>query len=252
MPCSVTINHVIAEYPTAQGGLVKALDRLSFHIQPGEFVSLVGPSGCGKSTALRLIAGLTHPTSGFVYVDQERITKPSLRVGIMFQDSNLMPWRTVQDNIAIPLEIRRINQRERYAQVEALLPILGLKGFATAYPGQLSGGMSQRVALGRLLIQQPDVMLLDEPFGALDALTRERLSLDLLRVWHEHNLTVLMVTHDINEAVLLSDRVIVLSQRPGYVKLDLPIPLARPRQPSDLYSEAFGKLVSAIRTALDL
>ena len=112
--------------------------------------------------------------------------------------------------------------------------------------------MSQRVALGRLLIQQPDVMLLDEPFGALDALTRERLSLDLLRVWHDQNLTALMVTHDINEAVLLSDRVIVLSQRPGYVKLDLPIPLARPRHPSDLYSEAFGKLVSAIRTALDL
>ena len=252
MPCSVTINNVIVEYPTAQGGLVKALDRLSFHIQPGEFVSLLGPSGCGKSTALRLIAGLIHPTSGFVYVDQERISKPSLRVGMMFQDSNLMPWRTVQDNIAIPLEIRCVSQRERYAQVETLLPILGLKGFATAYPGQLSGGMSQRVALGRLLIQQPDVMLLDEPFGALDALTRERLSLDLLRVWHDQNLTALMVTHDINEAVLLSDRVIVLSQRPGYVKLDLPIPLARPRHPSDLYSEAFGKLVSAIRTALDL
>ncbi|MFZ4828454.1 MAG: ABC transporter ATP-binding protein [Phototrophicaceae bacterium] len=252
MPCSVTINNVSAEYPTAQGGLVKALDRLSFHIEPGEFVSLVGSSGCGKSTALRLVAGLIHPTAGFVYVDQERITKPSLRVGIMFQDSNLMPWRTVQDNIALPLELRGVSRTERYSQVETLLPILGLKGFATAYPGQLSGGMSQRVALGRLLIQQPDVMLLDEPFGALDALTRERLSMDLLRVWHAQNLTVLMVTHDINEAVLLSDRVIVLSHRPGHVKLDLPVPLARPRHPSDLYSEAFGTLVSQVRTALDL
>jgi NitT/TauT family transport system ATP-binding protein len=169
----------------------------------------------------------------------------------MFQDANLMPWRTVLDNIALPLELAGVSKRERESAARDLLPLLGLTGFEAAYPGELSGGMAQRAALGRVLIQDPAALLLDEPFGALDALTREQLSADLLRIWREGGFTVVMVTHDINEAVMLSDRVLVMSRRPGRILADLAVDLPRPRSLADIYSADFGAIAGQVRAAIE-
>jgi NitT/TauT family transport system ATP-binding protein len=169
----------------------------------------------------------------------------------MFQESNLMPWRTVLDNIALPLALAGVAKDERDRAAYDLLPMLGLEGFALAYPGELSGGMAQRTALGRLLIQQPEALLLDEPFGALDALTRERLSADLLTIWTQYHQTVLMVTHDIHDAVWLADRVLVMSRRPGRLIADIPVPLARPRQAADTYSVPFNQTARLVREAIN-
>jgi NitT/TauT family transport system ATP-binding protein len=186
-------------------------------------------------------------------LDGQIIQKPSRRVGLMFQDSNLMPWRSVIDNIALPLELQGIGAAERHHMARALLPRLGLSPeFADAVPGELSGGMAQRVALGRVLIQQPDVLLLDEPFGALDSLTREQVALDLMKMWATAAPTILMVTHNINEAVLLADRILVLSSRPGRLAADISVTLPRPRHLSDVYGDHFGKTALAVREALRL
>jgi NitT/TauT family transport system ATP-binding protein len=250
MSCRVVTRNVVVSYPVPDGDPVAALGPVSLGVDAGAFVCVVGPSGCGKSTLLRLIAGLLPPTRGEILLDDRVVTKPSQRVGVMFQDANLMPWRTVRDNIALPLELQGASKDERYATVADLLPTLGLEEFPTAYPGELSGGMAQRVALGRVLIQQPDVLLLDEPFGALDALTRENVSTDLLRIWAQLRQTVLMVTHDINEAVLLSDRVLVLSPRPGQVVRDVSVTLPRPRKLADTYSDTFGEIAVQVRAAI--
>lgn len=250
MPCQLAIRNLSVSYDAADGRDLLALNAVSLGIGNGEFVSLVGPSGCGKSTLLRVIAGLIPATRGEVLLDDEPVRQPSRRVGMMFQDANLMPWRTVRDNIALPLELAKVARHERYAAVDELLPILGLTDFDRAYPAELSGGMAQRVALGRVLIQRPDVLLLDEPFGALDALTREQVSADLLRVWALMGQTVVMVTHDIHEAVLMSDRVVILSPRPGKVAREVHINLPRPRQLKDTYSPAFGVLAEQVRTAI--
>lgn len=250
MPCSIVARNVAVSYRAPDGAALPALGPVTLKVDAGAFVSLVGPSGCGKSTLLRVIAGLHPATRGEALLDDRVVKKPSHRVGVMFQDANLMPWRTVQDNIALPLELAGTSKQERYQAVEALLPLLGLQDFPLAYPGELSGGMAQRVALGRVLIQQPDVLLLDEPFGALDALTRERISADLLRIWAQEQQTVLMVTHDINEAVLLSDRVVVLSPRPGRIVEDVRVPLDRPRQLADTYSDTFGRVAQRVRDAI--
>ncbi len=239
-------------YTTPDGARMPVLGPLTLNIAPGTFVTLVGPSGCGKSTLIRLLAGLESPTNGEVLLDNLPVTEPSKRVGLMFQDANLMPWRTVQDNIALPLELAGQNRAKRYAAVNDLLPTLGLADFAEAYPGELSGGMSQRAALGRVLIQNPGLLLLDEPFGALDALTREQISFDLLRMWTRERPTVLMVTHDINEAVLLADRVLVMSPRPGQIRLDLPVALPRPRQVDFIYSDTFAAIAQQVRAAINL
>jgi NitT/TauT family transport system ATP-binding protein len=225
---------------------------LTLDIASGTFVTLVGPSGCGKSTLIRVLAGLHSPTRGDAILDDRPITEPPERVGLMFQDANLMPWRTVQDNIALPLELAGQARRDRYAAVHDLLPTLGLADFAQAYPGELSGGMAQRAALGRVLIQSPGLLLLDEPFGALDALTREQISFDLLRMWSRERPTVLMVTHDINEAVLLADRVLVMSPRPGQIALDVPVGLPRPRHLDYIYSDAFATIAQQVRAAISL
>jgi NitT/TauT family transport system ATP-binding protein len=225
---------------------------VTFQIDSGTFVSLVGPSGCGKSTLIRLIAGLQKPSRGEALLDETVITDPLPSVALMFQDANLMPWRTVRDNIALPLELAAVEKAQRYAQVEALLPALGLTDFALAYPGELSGGMAQRAALGRVLIQKPEVLLLDEPFGALDALTREQISFDLLRMWTQQRQTVLMVTHDINEAVLLSDRVLVMTARPGQIAADVSVALPRPRRLDHIYSDLFTHTAQAVREAIAL
>ncbi len=248
MSLRLAVRNLTAEYDAPGGGTLAALGPVTFGVEPGTFVCLVGPSGCGKSTLIRILAGLQRPTRGEAFVDSAPITSPPRGVGVMFQEANLMPWRTVLDNIALPLELAGAAKAERYGAADRLLPMLGLEGFAQAYPGELSGGMAQRTALGRLLIQQPEVLLLDEPFGALDALTREQLSADLLNIWARYRQTVLMVTHDIHDAVWLADRVLVMSRRPGRLIADIPVPLERPR---DSYSAAFGETARQVREAIN-
>ncbi len=247
----LSVRDVSVVFPSSGDGIpLPALGPVSLEIEAHQFVSIIGPSGCGKSTLIRVIAGLQNPTQGSVYLEGQKIEAPSRRVGLMFQDANLMPWRTVIDNIALPLELAGASRGERHQSASSLLEMLGLSDFAGAYPGALSGGMAQRVALGRILATQPDVMLLDEPFGALDALTREQLSFDLLTVWRQARHTLLMVTHDIQEAVLLSDRVLVMSQRPGRFIADVTVPLPRPRQFSDIYTPDFIETARLVRQKL--
>jgi NitT/TauT family transport system ATP-binding protein len=251
MAVRLTVRDVSMVYESPGGGSLPALGPLSCTIQAGEFVCLVGPSGCGKSTLIRILAGLSAPTTGTAYVDDQPITAPPPQVGLMFQDANLMPWRTVLDNIALPLELAGVSQSERYRIVHDLLPTLGLDDFPLAYPGELSGGMAQRVALGRVLARQPEALLLDEPFGALDALTREQISLDLLRLWGQGRQTVLMVTHNIQEAVLLADRILVFSRRPGRIIADISVDLERPRRLEAIYTEQFGDIAGRVRAAIN-
>ena len=246
----IVVDHLSVNFSTDSKANLAALGPLSFTIESGSFVALLGPSGCGKSTLIRVIAGLQQ-ANGEVRIDEQVITEPLDGLGMMFQDSNLMPWRSVYDNIALPLELAGIPHKERVKRVYSLLPALGLEEFAESYPNNLSGGMAQRAALGRVLIQQPDILLLDEPFGALDAMTREKISLDLLALWTDSRQTVLMVTHDINEAVLLSDRVLVLSHRPGKLIADIPIMLERPRKQAMIYSNEFVETAREIREAID-
>jgi NitT/TauT family transport system ATP-binding protein len=248
---SLSVRGVVVQFAASAGGTLHALGPVSFDIEPGAFVSLVGPSGSGKSTLIRVLAGLQTPDKGQALLGGEPINGPTRRVALMFQDANLMPWRTVVDNVALPLEIAGVDREQRQRQAHQLLPRLGLTEFADAYPGELSGGMAQRTALGRVLIQRPDVLLLDEPFGALDAMTREQVSGDLLRLWSAERPTVVMVTHDVNEAVRLSDRVIVLSRRPGRVVADVAVTLPRPRTQADVYQASFGELAGRIRGAIE-
>ena len=198
-----------------------------------------------------MIAGLQNATDGFAQADDKRITEPLSEIAIMFQDANLMPWRTVRDNLALPLELAGESSNKRYTLLQSLLPQLNLEGFEMAYPGELSGGMAQRVALGRVMIQNPQVLLLDEPFGALDAMTREKISMDLLNVWQQSKQTVLMVTHDINEAVLMADRIIILSKRPGTIVADIEVDLPRPRLVDIMYTQEFVQLAKHVRHAIE-
>ncbi|MBA3871424.1 MAG: ABC transporter ATP-binding protein [Anaerolineae bacterium] len=238
-------------YQAPDGGDLPALGPISFKVVPASFVCLLGPSGCGKSTLIRVLAGLQAATDGGAYLDKERILQPSRQVGIMFQDANLMPWRTVIENIALPLELVGVEKRQRLNTARQMLPGLGLGAeFAEAYPGELSGGMAQRVALGRVLIQQPQLLLLDEPFGALDAFTREQISIDLMQMWSSLHQTVIMVTHNIDEAVLLADRILVFSRRPGQIVADIPVNLPRPRRIEDSYGDEFGHLAGQVRAAV--
>jgi len=248
---SLAAQQLSVTYTLADKRPLPALGPITFSIPAGQFVCLVGPSGCGKSTLVRALAGLEPPTSGTALVADHPVVEPPSQAGIMFQDANLMPWRTVLDNIALPLELVGASRDERERAVYDLLPQLGLAEFAHAYPGDLSGGMAQRVALGRVLVQRPGALLLDEPFGALDALTREQIGLDLLTFWRQEQQTILMVTHDIHEAVLLADRVLVMSRRPGRLLADIPVTLDRPRAISDTYHEAFGRIAADVRAAIE-
>lgn len=227
-----------------------ALDGLSLAVAQSEFLAIVGPSGCGKSTLLRLLSGLLRPIYGTVRFEGQLLLAPRREIGLVFQKANLMPWRTVLDNIVLPLEIGGLPQAERQQRARAQISLVGLEGFADAYPRQLSGGMQQRVALARALIHEPSVLLLDEPFGSLDALTRERMNAELLRIWGLHRPTVVMVTHSITEAVLLADRVLVMSPRPGRVRAEFPVPLSRPRQTSLTSEPEFLRLTRAIRAEI--
>jgi NitT/TauT family transport system ATP-binding protein len=237
-------------YPNEDGGL-KALEDVSFDVAPGEFVCLVGPSGCGKSTLLRTLAGLQAPTAGRVIFEGEPLVAPRRRIGFVFQKATLMPWRTVLENVLLPLELAGVGAAEARERAYRLIDLVGLGGFEASRPRDLSGGMEQRVAIARALIHEPDMLLLDEPFGALDALTRERMGGELLRIWEARKKPVVMVTHSIPEAILLADRVLVMSQRPGRVRATLHVPLPRPRAPAMVYEDAFGALAAQVRATLD-
>jgi NitT/TauT family transport system ATP-binding protein len=226
-------------------GVVHALHDLSFSLPPNGFVSLIGPSGSGKSTILRVLAGLVSPTRGEVHFNTDQP-----KVGMVFQKANLMPWRRVIDNIGLPLELKGLPRKTILDRTQELIRLVGLQGFEGAYPRDLSGGMAQRVAIARSLMQDPDILLLDEPFGALDALTRERMGDELLNIWQARRKTVLLVTHSIPEAIYLSDQVLVLSARPGSIVLELPVDLPRPRTPEMRYSNTFSELTHTLRDTL--
>ena len=251
MSVTLSVRGVSVNYDASSGGTLAALGPVTFSIEAGSFVCLVGPSGSGKSTLIRVLAGLQAPDKGQALLGDQPIVGPSRRVALMFQDANLMPWRTVLDNVALPLELAGMGQAQRRDEALKLLPRLGLVDFAQAYPGELSGGMAQRTALGRVLIQRPEVLLLDEPLGALDAMTREQVSADLLALWAAERPTVVMVTHDIDEAVRLADRVLVMSRRPGRIVADVAVTLPRPRAQTDMYQAAFGEIAATIRGAIE-
>ncbi len=222
---------------------VQALRDLSLEISRGQFVSIVGPSGCGKSTFLRLVAGLDEPTSGQLRVEGH----DPLGLAFVFQDATLLPWRSVAHNITLPLELRREDASERVAQT---LELVGLTDFAAAYPAQLSGGMRMRVSIARALVTRPQILLLDEPFGALDEITRQRLNEELLRLWQEDHWTGLFVTHNVSEAVFLSQRVLVMSARPGRILADIPIPFPYPRSPYLRSAPEFIRIANGISRQL--
>lgn len=241
----LSVRSLSVTYPGENGGM-RALKGVSFQLYPQEFACLLGPSGSGKSTLLRVLSGLLKPTAGEVIFTGKEHPKISL----VFQDANLMPWRTVIQNITLPLELEGIAEADARARAIAWIDLVGLHGFEDAWPGDLSGGMAQRVAIARSLIQDPDLLLLDEPFGALDALTREKMGAELLNLWQASRKTVLMVTHSISEALLLSDRVLVLTPRPGRIELDLPVDLPRPRQEEMRYTGHFGLLARKLKAAI--
>ncbi len=226
-------------------GVVHALSDLSFNLAANTFATLIGPSGSGKSTLLRVLAGLVPPTKGQFHFHNHHD-----QVGLVFQKPNLMPWRRVTENVSLPLELADLPRDEIDAQAHDLIKLVGLEGFESAYPRDLSGGMAQRVAIARSLMHDPDILLLDEPFGSLDALTREVMGDELLQIWQAKRKTVLMVTHSISEAIYLSDKVLVLSQRPGRIELELIIDLPRPRKPEMRYLPEFSSLAHQLRDSL--
>lgn len=244
---ALTLRNLSVTFPNGNGGL-EALRDVSFVVQPREFLCVLGPSGCGKTTLLRILAGLLQPNSGEITFHDHAGQLPE--TGFVFQNANLMPWRSVLQNITLPLELSNTPQDVTLAKALDLIELVGLQGFENNWPKDLSGGMAQRVAIARALIHDPDLLLLDEPFGALDALTRERMGTELLRIWQARQKTVVMVTHSISEAVYLADRVLVLSARPGSVSLDIKIDLPRPRMEEMRYSDHFGKLARQIKAAI--
>ncbi|MGO4304158.1 ABC transporter ATP-binding protein [Cupriavidus sp. RAF12] len=244
MPHAGTLNitHLHKQYEV-NGKALPVLDDISLSIAPGEFVSIVGASGCGKSTLLRLVAGLEDDYRGEIRVDGRRVVGTSLQRGIVFQEHRLFPWLTVSQNIALALINSKISEGEKFRIVHAHIELVGLNGFENAYPYQLSGGMSQRVAIARALVTRPDILLLDEPFGALDALTRAHLQQELRRIWQAEGITMILVTHDVEEAVFLGDRVVVMEPRPGRIRRILQVELPHPR---DRASAAFARVRDSV------
>jgi NitT/TauT family transport system ATP-binding protein len=239
---TVQINGISQVFKTS-GADVAALSDISLDIKPGRFVVLVGPSGCGKSTLLMMLAGLLQQTSGTILINGVPINKPDPdRVGVVFQEASLFPWLTAEENVEFPLALRAIAKTERRAKAEDALKLVGLEGFGKRHPHELSGGMKQRVSIARGLVQDPPVLLMDEPFAALDEQTRMTMGDELLRIWAATGKTVVFVTHSLTEAVYLADEVVVMSARPGRIIDHLQVPLPRPRTYDMLSGDAFGSL----------
>jgi NitT/TauT family transport system ATP-binding protein len=243
---ALEVRNVSKVFETAEGE-THAVENCSLATQAGEFVCILGPSGCGKTTLLRIAAGLIPPTSGEVLFEGRRITGPPPDIGMVFQRPVLLPWRNSLENVLLPIEFLGKDARELRGRAREMLELVGLADFERRYPYELSGGMQQRVAISRALIHDPKVLLMDEPFGALDAMTRDVMNLELQRIWLERRKTVLFVTHSIDEAVFLADRVIMMSRRPGRILEEIPVRIPRPRNLEDRFSPQFGEAAMRAR-----
>ena len=248
--CVIRLDSLSMLYPTKSGATVHALDDVSLSVRAGEFISIVGPSGCGKSTRLRIIMGLSRQTSGQVTFSPSDDTHRN-QLGMVFQQPLLLPWRTVRKNLLTSPDLHHARDAATRAKADELLVMLGLEEFGDRYPNELSGGMQQRVGIGRALMHDPRILLMDEPFGALDAMTRDQMGLDLLKIWDQDRKTVLFVTHSIPEAVLLADRVVVMTPRPGRLADVVEVALPRPRRLENINTPEFGEIVLKIRKLLD-
>jgi NitT/TauT family transport system ATP-binding protein len=249
VPLLIAVKEVSRVF-TSDVRIITALEQVSFEIQAGNFVSIVGPSGCGKSTLLKIISGLLPASSGSVSVSGQRVQSPLENVGMVFQAPVLLKWRSVLGNVLLPVEFAKLDVAGHVDRARALIKLVGLEGFEEMYPHELSGGMQQRTSLCRALITDPQLLLMDEPFGALDAMTRDELDMELLRIWEERKKTVLFVTHSIQEAVFLSDVVIVMSARPGRLLEQIIIDLPRPRTMEVMSTAKFGEFTLKIRALL--
>ena len=244
---AIAVKGLRKEYATPRGAVL-ALDDIDFTVGEGEFVTIVAPSGCGKSTLLKILGGLLPTTRGEVKLRNVPITGPRRDIGMVFQSPVLFPWRTVLDNVLLPVDVQRLGREENRSRALDLLALVGLRGFEHRYPWELSGGMQQRVAITRGLIHNPAMLLMDEPFGALDAMTREGLNLELQRIWLAHRETVVFITHSIAEAVFLADRVLVMTPRPGRITEQVPVTIPRPRPLDVMAAPEFVGIVRRIRT----
>ena len=248
-PIAMVVEHATKYYKT-QTGSVHALEDLNLEIAEGEFVCILGPSGCGKSTLLWAMSGLHELTSGRILLNGTPVTGPRPEIGMVFQEANLLPWRNLEQNIRFPFEIKKINPQPYEARIKALLEEVGLAGFEKKYPRELSGGMQQRASIVRCLSFDPGVILMDEPFGALDAFTRDEMNLHIQKIWMETKKTIIFVTHNVTEAVFLADRVVVLTPRPGRLAHIFPIDLPRPRTIEQTFEPDFIKIVLEIKDTI--
>ncbi len=249
-PPFIAIRHVGKTFTTLRGDQIDALVDIDCAIGEGNFVTIVGPSGCGKSTLLRILAGLIPITTGRVEIGGDAVTGPRRDIGMVFQSSILLPWRTVLDNVMLPAEILGIPKAQARERALSLLSMVRLEGFENKYPQELSGGMQQRASIARALLHDPKILLMDEPFGALDAMTREQMNLELQRIWQKSGKTVVLVTHSISEAVFLGDRVLVMTPRPGRLETVIPVKIARPRGLDGMATPEFGDITHEIRRLL--
>ncbi|MBI3710392.1 MAG: ABC transporter ATP-binding protein [Proteobacteria bacterium] len=249
-PAVIAVSHLTKRYDSGREAIV-ALENIDFAVGDGQFVAVVGPSGCGKSTLLKILAGLLPATQGEAVLRGTPIDGPRRDIGVVFQSPVLFPWRSVLDNVLLPVDVQSLGRERKIVTAMELLALVGLKGFERRYPWELSGGMQQRVAIIRSLIHDPALLLMDEPFGALDAMTRETMNLELQRIWMESRKTVLFITHSIPEAVFLADRVLVMTPRPGRIMDMLDIDIARPRTLDVMTTPEFGTCVKRIRACFN-
>ena len=244
----IKIENLSKEFISEKGRKVKALDKINIDIEENEFVCIVGPSGCGKSTLLRIMAGLEHPTKGQAFFRGKEIKEPTRDIGMIFQKYSLLPWKTVEENIVLGLEFRRESKETKEQVAKKYLDMIGMSDFHDAYPYELSGGMQQRVAIARGLANEPTVLLMDEPFGALDAHTRILMQRELLNLWEKNRKTIIFITHSVDEAIYLGDKIMVMSHRPGKIKEIISIDKPRPRDRADSY---YGRLSNEILNMLE-
>ena len=245
--CLVKVSNLEKDYTSRDGQTIQALKDVNLEIAESEFVSIVGPSGCGKTTLLKILSGVLRSSRGEIHIAGQRLSGPSREIGVVFQAPVLLPWRTVLQNIMVPIEIQKRNERESETRARQLIQMVGLSGFENKYPTELSGGMQQRVGICRALVHDPSFLLMDEPFGALDAMTRESMNEELQRIWGHSKKTIMFITHSIPEAVYLADRVAVMTPRPGRIVEVISVDLPRPRTLAMHNTPEFGRHVAAIR-----